>query len=223
MKQIRISVKDKIASLVDEGQFLVCGNNDYEVVFEFDSAWDGVTAKTALFVFGDEPITVPFDGEVCPGVAIEGATMCAIGVYAGNLKTTTGACVKCIPSIRDMGDGAPKPPTPEVYDKIMALLDKAMQAHTELPTGGVKGQVLKKKSEKDYDVEWVDDKTLDPDEYATKKEFEYLERIFGFHESMLSEHALSISDLFTYYSELRNNVGSAQSTLSEVVDGGAFV
>jgi hypothetical protein len=153
-KQIHINVNAKIANLANAEEYLVNGNNDYEVVFSFDGEWDGVSAKTAMFVFGRNSVAVPFEGNVCDGVSIEGSTICAIGVFAGEIKTTTGAVVKCIQSIRDIGE-VPKPPTPEVYDIIMALLDKAIQAHTELPTGGKKGQVLTKKSEEDYDTEWT--------------------------------------------------------------------
>lgn len=273
MKQIEIAVKGKIACLVDPKQYLVCDNNDYEVVFRFDEEWQGVTAKTALFVFGDgEPIAVPFDGEVCEGVSIHDALGCAIGVYAGALKTSTGAYISCLPSIREGAASPVPPPAPEVYDRIMELLDKAMQAHTELPKGGAAGQVLKKKTEKDYDVEWVDDKTLDPDLYAKKadleplsddiaehgEQIEALGREDGFIHSHLQQHDLQIGDLFVMYdglskadkehdaqiarlaqqgtsfdglfgevflrvSDLEVAVGSAQQTLSEVVDGGAFV
>jgi hypothetical protein len=159
-KQIRISVKDKIACLVDKEQFLVCGNNDYKVVFDFDSDWEGISAKTAVFVYGNTPIHQPFAGNVCEGVEIKNATLCAIGVFAGDIKTTTGATIECRPSIRDIG-GVPKPPSKEVYDEIMALLDKAIEAHTELPTGGKKGQVLKKVSDEDYDTEWANDEQRD--------------------------------------------------------------
>jgi hypothetical protein len=126
-KQIRIAVKDKIACLVDEEQFLVCGNNDYEVVFDFDSDWEGISAKTAVFVYGNTPIHKPFVGNVCEGVEIKNATLCAIGVFAGNIKTTTGATIECRQSIRDIG-GVPKPPSKEVYDEIMELLDKAISS-----------------------------------------------------------------------------------------------
>ncbi len=166
-KQINVSVNDKIACLADKEQFLVCGNNDYDVVFDFDADWGGVNAKTAVFVYGDTSVHKPFDGNVCEGVAVENATLCAIGVFAGDIKTTTGATIKCLNSIRDLG-GVPKAPAPEVYDEIMVLLDKAMQAHTELPTGGTKGQVLKKRSEKDYDTEWSDDEGGDLTEVNQK-------------------------------------------------------
>lgn len=155
-KQIRIVVRDKVATLEDKAQFLVCGNNDYEVVFDFDEEWQGISVKTGVFVYGDTPIYQPFTDNVCEGVEIKNATLCAIGVFAGDIKTTTGATISCKPSIRDLG-GVPQAPTQEVYDKIMVLLDKAIQAHTELPVGGKKGQVLKKVSDEDYDTEWADD------------------------------------------------------------------
>lgn len=124
-KQIHISVKDKIACLVDEEQFLVCGNNDYDVVFDFDSDWEGISAKTAVFVYGNTPIHQPFVGNICEGVEIKNSTICAIGVFAGDIKTTTGATIECKTSIRDFG-GVPKPPSKEVYDEIMDLLNKAI-------------------------------------------------------------------------------------------------
>lgn len=155
-KRIIIDVANKIASLANPEDFLVCGNNDYDIEFRFDGDWEGVIAKTAVFVYGNTPVYMPFDGNICDGISIENSTICAIGVFAGDLKTTTAAVINCEPSIRDLANGVPKPPSSEVYDQIMKLLDKAMQAHTELPIGGVKGQVLKKKSEKDYDTEWGD-------------------------------------------------------------------
>lgn len=124
-KRIKIDVRGKVACLVDEEQFLVCGNNDYEVVFDFDGDWDGISAKTAVFVYGDTPIHQPFVGNICEGVEIKNATLCAIGVFAGDIKTSTGAVIECKPSIRDLG-GVPKPPSKEVYDEIMELLDKAI-------------------------------------------------------------------------------------------------
>lgn len=170
-KKIRIAVKDKIACLVDKEQFLVCGNNDYEVVFDFDSDWEGISAKTAVFVYGDTPIHQPFTGDICKGVEIKNATLCAIGVFAGNIKTTTGATIECRQSIRDLG-GVPKPPSKEVYDEIMALLDKAIEAHTELPVGGKTGQILKKRSDEDYDTYWADEEKEDLSVFVKNEDFE---------------------------------------------------
>lgn len=159
-KQIEINVRNKVACLVDEEQFLVCGNDDYEVVFHFDEEWNDINAKTALFVYGERAVPVPFIGNVCGGVIIDNSTVCAIGVFAGDLKTTTGAGLRCLLSIRDNNNAIPEPPEPQVYDRIMEMLDEAIQSHTELPAGGKKGQVLKKKSDEDYDTQWEDENAI---------------------------------------------------------------
>ena len=121
--QLRINVNNKIATLVDKSEYLVCGNNDYKVVFDFDGDWDNYNVKTALFVFGDKTISVVFEGDTCDGVAIENSTVCYIGVMAGDVRTTTPAMVNCKLSIADMGE-TPSAPTEDVYNQIIELLNK---------------------------------------------------------------------------------------------------
>lgn len=212
-KQIRIAVKDKIACLVDEEQFLVCGNNDYEVVFDFDSDWEGISAKTAVFVYGNTPVHKPFVGNVCEGIEIKNATLCAIGVFAGNIKTTTGATIECRQSIRDLG-GVPKPPSKEVYDEIMELLDKAIEAHTELPVGGKKGQVLKKVSDEDYDTDWEDDEQRDLTEIEEK--IESLDEDIS-NKVGKSEFNIGILETKEYAETLVNPIAEKQTSLEERV------
>ena len=172
-RRIPIIVREKVAKLVNPDETpLVCGNNDYVVEFDFDEAWADYPAKTALFVFGSDSVPVVFEGNVCKGVAIKNATECAIGVFAGDIRTTTGAYMPCVLSITDIGK-SPKAPSQDVYNQIMDLLQKAIQAHTELPVGGKKGQVLKKQSDEDYDTAWEDDNAgsvVDLSDYYTKEE-----------------------------------------------------
>ena len=124
-KQFVISVKGKIAELVNGGM-LVCGNNDYKIEFDFDEAWDNHNTKTALFVFGNQTIYKVFDGNICDGVVVENATKCYIGVFSGDLITSTYAAIPCLMSIRDLG-GVPKEPTKEVYDQIIDLINEYIQ------------------------------------------------------------------------------------------------
>lgn len=131
MKQIYVKITEKIACLVDPEQFLVCDNSDYEVVFDFDSDWEGINAKTAIFVYGDTTVYQPFNGNKCEGVPIVDSTLCAIGVFADNIKTSTSANIKCKLSARSFS-GAPKPPSEEVYDKIMALFEEAVVDNTAI-------------------------------------------------------------------------------------------
>lgn len=125
-KQLLIEVRDKIATLKSKNFNLVGGNNDYDVVFDFDEDWQDLNAKTAIFVFDNEnPVYVPFEGNVCAGVAINDATMCLIGVFSGDLRTTTPAVVDCVyRSILDEANGTPAPPKEDVYNQIIDLINK---------------------------------------------------------------------------------------------------
>lgn len=135
-KQLLIEVRDKIAKVKSKNFNLVGGNSDYNVVFDFDEDWENVNPKTAVFVFGkEEPIYSVFDGNTCKGVAINGASMCLIGVFAGDIKTTTPAMVECVyRSILDEANGTPQPPTEDVYNQIMGLLDKWLEYANDAAT-----------------------------------------------------------------------------------------
>lgn len=169
VKEINIQVRDKIASLVDKEQFIVGGNNDYTVKFDFDEEWGNEVVKTALFVFDDKTVYSVFEGDTVKGEAIEKSEMCAIGCFAGELKTTTPAFIKCVQSIRDVG-GVPNPPSQDVYDQIMDLLNRYINSAKGAPSGGKAGQVLKKKSDLDYDYQWENDEKGDLSNFYTKEQ-----------------------------------------------------
>ena len=100
---LNITVRNKIATTIDPAT-VVNGNNDYTVVFDFDSEWDSLSSKTAMFVYGREEQkykTVTFTGNSCVMPALYNTGYVLIGVFAGDIKTTTAAYVKCIPCIRD--------------------------------------------------------------------------------------------------------------------------
>jgi hypothetical protein len=158
-KQLNIEVRDKIATFKSKNFNLVGGNSDYDVVFDFDEDWENYSAKTAVFVFGKgKPVYQVFEGNVCEGVEIYNSTMCLIGVFAGDIKTTTPAMVDCVyRSILDEANGTPEPPSEDVYNQIMDLLNRYINAVKGAPSGGKSGQVLKKNSDQDYDYSWQDD------------------------------------------------------------------
>lgn len=122
-KQIHIEVKDKIATLKSIDFQLVGGNSDYEVVFDFDKDWANHETKTAVFVFGEDAVKKPFEGNVCEGVAIEGSTVCYIGVFTGDVITTSYAEIPVTLSITDIG-GKPRQPTKDEYNEIIELINK---------------------------------------------------------------------------------------------------
>ncbi len=116
-----ITVRNKIATFTGDVPY-ICGNSDYKAVFTFDDEWDEHSHKTARFVYGSSYTDVLFEGNECSFPMIEETTMVVVGVYAGNLRTTTGASVRAILSIRSE-HGSPESPKPDVYEQIMETLD----------------------------------------------------------------------------------------------------
>ncbi len=121
---IRINITDKRATPIGS-PVIVCGNGDYQVVFDFDAEWSELSAKTARFVYVRGGVVqyqdVAFAGNTAEVPALADITEVRVGVFAGDLYTSTPALIPCELSIR-CGTGAPDDPTPSQYDQIMALL-----------------------------------------------------------------------------------------------------
>lgn len=124
--RIRISVADKVATNPDNAK-IVCGNSDYVIAFEFDDTWDSQAVKTARFVYQRHGKTlydeVVFTGTDCPVPVLYDVLEVRIGVYAGNLSTSTPARVECERSIK-CGDPVHDEPPEDVYTQIVALVDE---------------------------------------------------------------------------------------------------
>lgn len=99
MKNLNISVVDKIAKYLQRDGAIVCGNSDYQITFTFDSEWDAYPTKTARFIWNGKYWDQPFSGNVCPVPKITNAVFVLVGVYAGDLSTTTPASIPCKRSI----------------------------------------------------------------------------------------------------------------------------
>ena len=121
MPNINIKIRNKVAK--GEYAVIVCDNSDYTAVFDFDAEWDEYTTKTARFVYGGRYTDVVFSGNECPVPVIQDTRAVTVGVFAGDLHTTTPAYISCVPSIL-FGNGIPADPTPDVYAQIMELLGK---------------------------------------------------------------------------------------------------
>ena len=127
MNVIEISVKNKIAKTTSTIEY-VCGNSDYMIRFDFDAEWDPFDAKTARIINGDgEYYDVVFTGNECQMPIISDAYAIKVGVFAGNLHTTTPAYVSTKKSIL-CGSGTPAEPAPDVYEQIMDKVDEACKA-----------------------------------------------------------------------------------------------
>lgn len=121
MPNIQINIKNKVARA--DRAIIVCDNSDYTAVFDFDDEWSAYETKTARFVYCGTYTDVVVTGNECPIPKIQDARSLYVGVYAGDLHTTTPAYISCVPSIL-CGNGIPADPTPEVYNQIMELLNK---------------------------------------------------------------------------------------------------
>ena len=121
MNTIKLFVSDKVVYNPDDTVSIVCGNSTYQIAFLFDEEWNEFEAKTARFVYNDNVVDVPFTGDVVNVPIIGNTTLLKVGVFAGDLHTTTAAGITCIKSIRCEG-GTIVDPEGSVYDRIMALI-----------------------------------------------------------------------------------------------------
>ena len=124
MPELRIQITEKAASAVGNPH-IVCGNSDYTVSFTFDSEWDACTAKTARFSYlrGGQRVCadVLFEGDSVSVPVLRNTDEVEIGVYAGNLHTSTPARIPCARCITD-GSPVHTPPAPDVYNQLMEYL-----------------------------------------------------------------------------------------------------
>ena len=126
-QRISVQVRNKIATCLTDIP-VVCGNSDYIVDFDFDEKWDRYEIKTARFRTNGEYTDVVFEGNACPMPIISNSKIVWIGVFAGDLFTSTPAIVHCKPSILD-GEGVPADPTPDVYTQIMGKIHEASRVY----------------------------------------------------------------------------------------------
>lgn len=117
-----MNITDKVAR-AEKHESLVCGNSDYIIEFTFDAEWDEYQTKTARFKFNDQNyIDVVFTGTRCPVPVLNNTNEVIVGVFAGDLKTTTPAYLRAQRSIL-CGSGAPVDPDPDVYHQIMQMIE----------------------------------------------------------------------------------------------------
>lgn len=119
-KIIPVTVRDKIATKTGD-EVYICGNSDFVIEFDFDAEWNEHDTKTARFEWNGGHQDVIFSGNTCPVPIISDTHRFHVGVYAGNLRTTTAAYVPARKSIL-CGSGTPHAPQPDVYAQIMEEL-----------------------------------------------------------------------------------------------------
>ena len=125
MSNIVIRIRNRRAMLMTQSH-IVNGNTGYVIEFDFDSEWDGFAEKTARFVCCDKQgarhwIDVPVTGNTCNAPKLERIDRVEVGVYAGNIRTSTSALIPCIWSITDL-QGELYTPKRDCFNGLMELL-----------------------------------------------------------------------------------------------------
>lgn len=123
MPDIHITIRNRVAR-ADYTKY-ICDNSGYTLIFDFDEEWDSQVIKTARIVHNDECTDIAFTGSSCELPIIQDTRSIRIGVYAGNLQTTTPAIVHCLPSILAW-DGLPADPPDDVYAQIMDKINEVV-------------------------------------------------------------------------------------------------
>lgn len=99
---INISITNKRPTVIGT-PVIACGNSDYSIKFAFDSDWDAFSEKKARFVYAKRGVLkfqdVPFSGDTVAVPILSGTREVMVGVYAGDLRTTTPARIPCEYSI----------------------------------------------------------------------------------------------------------------------------
>lgn len=138
MPTINVTVRDKIAQTQGAPE-IVCGNSDFAVLFDFDAEWSEYDAKTARFVWCDlrsgkiVHADVLFTGNVVAVPVLYSTAAVAVGLYAGDIHTTTPARIPCA---RCITDGTPQheDPPPDVYEQILDYLKDIAKEPASTPT-----------------------------------------------------------------------------------------
>lgn len=123
---IQIQVRNKVAVNLTPEEVIVCGNSGYVVEFLFDDEWASEAVKTARFVYrrGGQNYfdDVVFSGTTVNAPVLSNINYVLVGVYEGDLITTTPAVVECEKSIL-CGSGKHEDPTPDVYNQLIELIN----------------------------------------------------------------------------------------------------
>ena len=136
-KTINIAIRKKVANQTNKTLY-ICGNSDFVVNFEFDAEWDEFSVKTARFIHSAGYTDVVFEGNLCAVPVISNTHNIKVGVFAGNLRTTTPAHVSAKKSIL-CDSGSPAPPSADVYNQIMDIQNKLVKRVDDLAAGVIPG------------------------------------------------------------------------------------
>lgn len=143
--EIAIQVQDLIATPVGD-QKIICGNSEYTVALYLDSMWDPFFMKTVRFEWLDTlsgqkrhiDATYTSNPIPIPTAATQDVYELKIGVYAGNLMSSTPARVPCERCVTDGATYHGDTESPDVYADLLEALEN-------LTGGGAPPKIMRPK------------------------------------------------------------------------------
>lgn len=133
---INITIANKHCT-VEGAPVIVCGNSDYTLQLTLDDDWGKDTSKTARFVYVQRGEVkhqdVVFSGSTVEVPVLSDTREVKVGIYEGNLQTTTPAIIPCQPSIL-CGSGKPGAPV-SIGKSTLSLVANALK-------GSASGEVV---------------------------------------------------------------------------------
>ena len=135
MPEIHIAVENGVASQRNTAVY-ICGSGDFTAVFAFEAGWPVEDLKTARFQTESTYQDVLFRGNACPVPVFTNARKLEVGVYCGNLRTTTPARIAIREGIRSAW-GPPEDPAPSLYDQILEAVGETDLRLEEVTDGVV--------------------------------------------------------------------------------------
>lgn len=128
MKTLNVNITNKVAVYSQRGGEIVCGNDDYQIKFTFDAEWSGYSSKTARFSWNGQYQDVTFTGDTVTVPVLFNTSVLMVGVYAGDLSTTTRARIVCVPSVLCGTDTAAPGSGETYYNEAKAAAERAEAA-----------------------------------------------------------------------------------------------
>jgi hypothetical protein len=217
-REIKVEVKKKVATAPTDA-VIVCGNSDYTIVFQFDDEWDGRVAKTARFKYftdaGHKHIDVPFTGDSVEVPVLANTRKVEVGVFAGDLASTTGATFRCEPCIR-CGSDAPAAPESNVYDEIMESINSGALQGPPGDDGDSAYQVAVNNGFEGTEQEWLESLKGSSEGEGAAPAPEMLEAVVDFNEAVVQ--ADQVNTIIFESSLLPNNARVCKIEIPDVAN-----
>ena len=131
---INVNITNKHCA-VQGAPVIVCGNSDYTMTFTFDAEWDNAGEKTARFSYIRDGVRryqdVKLEGDKVAVPPVYGTKGLQVGVYSGDLVTSTPGRIPCEKSII-CGTVAPEDLYPGPAQELRTEMDQMMGSVTQM-------------------------------------------------------------------------------------------